>query len=139
MLTLGRRPDCPRICTPSSQTTRYADLVAEDTAPALWDTGLRQQVYLGDEAFVERMLALANASKPASREVPKAQRIAPLALAQCLGRHPERATAMHAAYTQGGLTMTQIAADIGLSVSRISRMIAGVEAALRGAGTSAKA
>ena len=34
---------------------------------------------------------------------------------------------MHAAYTQSGLTMTQIAAQAGLSVSRVSRLISGVE------------
>ena len=35
-----------------------------------------------------RIAALAGTSKPASREVPKAQRISPLTLAQCLGRFP---------------------------------------------------
>ncbi len=120
---------------------RYADLVAEDTASALWDTALRQQVYLGDEAFVERMLSMAaaSASKSASREVPKAQRIAPHTFAQYLNRHADRAAAMHAAYTQGGLTMTQIATDSGLSVSRISRMISGVETGRAGTGTTVKA
>jgi hypothetical protein len=34
--------------------------------------------------------------------------------------------ALHRAYTDGGRTMTSLAAEVGLSVSRVSRLIAGV-------------
>ena len=40
----------------------------------LWETALRQQIYLGDEAFVERMQALAEPGRRGARELPKAQR-----------------------------------------------------------------
>lgn len=38
----------------------YADLVAAGKDVALWPDHLRQQMYLGDEAFVVRMQALAS-------------------------------------------------------------------------------
>ena len=38
---------------------RYAGLVASARDTRLWDSVLRQQIHLGDERFVERMLALA--------------------------------------------------------------------------------
>ena len=119
----------PRTAAESRRAAaRYAALVAEGSEPALWSTSLRQQVYLGDEAFVERMLALsAPAGAARATEIPKAQRQMPRTLAFHVQTHSNRATAMHAAYTQSGLTMTQIAVQAGLSVSRVSRLISGVE------------
>ena len=119
----------PRTAAESRRAAaRYAALVAEGSEPALWSTALRQQVYLGDEAFVERMQSLSTpAGAVSTTEIPKAQRQMPRTLAYHAQTHSNRAAAMHAAYTQGGLTMTQIAAQAGLSVSRVSRLISGVE------------
>jgi putative transposase len=44
---------------------RYAELVAAGHGEALWDEGLRQQIYLGDETFVDRMQVLADAPRKA--------------------------------------------------------------------------
>jgi putative transposase len=110
-----------------SAAARYARLMAEESATHLWEGALRQQVFLGDEAFVARMLAQASAKRAAAAEVPKRQRRAPLAMPQRLPASPadaERGAALRAAYVQGGLTMTEIARRTGLSVSRVSRLIA---------------
>ena len=106
--------------------TLYAQLVADEAASP-WDEGLRQQVFLGDEAFVARMLDKAAPTSKLAKEVPKAHRTRPTTVAAYLRRHGNRDAAMHAAYKDGGLTMTQIAAECGLSISRVSRVVAAIE------------
>jgi putative transposase len=108
----------------------YAQHVADGVDRPLWETALRQQVYLGDEAFVEKMQRRADPSakgSATSREVPKAQRLAPRTLQQCLAAAPTREAALLAAYRDHGATMTALAAELGLSVSRVSRLIARAE------------
>lgn len=53
---------------------RYARLVDQSNDLRLWDTALRQQIYLGDEEFAERMRARARMQSVTSSEVPRAQR-----------------------------------------------------------------
>ena len=108
---------------------RYAALVAAGRDVRLWDLALRQQIYLGDDSFVERMQALADPQRSASREVPRAQRRKATTWQQCLAGSESREQAMLSAYTEGALTMTAIARETGLSVSRVSRLIARAEAA----------
>jgi len=55
-------------------TRAYADLVAAGKDVALWPDHLRQQVYLGDEAFVWRMQALASDRPVSDKAIPRAQR-----------------------------------------------------------------
>lgn len=63
-------------------------------------------------------------------EVPKAQRKAPLGLQQGIKQWPgQPAQALRMAYREGGMTMTTLAKEMGLSVSRVSRLIAAAEAA----------
>jgi len=108
---------------------RYADLVAFAADERLWDTALRQQIYLGNEEFVERMQALAEPQRSADRDIPKAQRYKVPSLAQWLGSCETREEALYRAHTQGALSMSAIARELGLSVSRVSRLIARVEQA----------
>ena len=110
---------------------RYARLVAEGRDVRLWDNALRQQIYLGDEAFVERMQARADARTPtAAREIPKRQRAAPRPIDHWLRQTDlPREQALHRAHTEGGHTMSAIAQEMGLSVSRVSRLIARAETA----------
>lgn len=110
---------------------RYATLVeqAQPEDATLWHASLRAQVFLGDEAFVQRMQALAEPERRASRTIPKVQRQAPLSWKQCLqaeGGDRDRALAL--AYRHAGLTMTALARQTGLSVSHVSRLIAAQEA-----------
>ncbi|HEV8259768.1 MAG TPA: transposase [Burkholderiales bacterium] len=109
---------------------RYADLVASTpTHASLWGTALRQQIYLGDEAFVERMQALAEPQNSADRDIPRAQRSKPRSLAQWLGNCTTREEALYRAHTESALSMSAIARELGLSVSRVSRLIARAEQA----------
>ena len=120
---------------------RYAALVAlvtegDGTEAPFWQTGLRQQVFLGDEAFVARMQALASPAQRSAVDVPKAQRKSPCTLKDCLKRFPDRADALRMAYRECGLTMTALAKDLGLSVSRVSRMIAAADRVAQGKSNS---
>lgn len=110
---------------------RYAALV-EDTSEAdaaIWQSGLRQQVFLGDEAFVLRMQAMAAPEQRTATEVPRLQRRQPCTLQECLNGAVSPAHALREAYREGGMTMTAIAEEMGLSISRVSRMIAAAERA----------
>ena len=105
------------------------DSTSKCTTESLWDEALRQQIYLGDEAFVERMQALAEPQRAAVREIPKAQRRTTRSLAQWLRTCDSREEALFRANTDSGLTMSVIAKELSLSVSRVSCLIARVEEA----------
>ena len=108
---------------------RYARLVASVPDASLWDSVLRQQIYLGDEAFVERMQALAEPRNSTDVDIPKIQRRKSRTLAQWMERCENREQALYNAHTQSAMTMSAIAREIGLSISRVSRLIARVEEA----------
>lgn len=101
----------------------YARLVASASNVRLWDDALRQQIYLGDENFVERMQALADPRNNTDRDVPKVQRSKVRTLKHWLRACPTREEALYRAHTESGISMTQIANEIGLSISRVSRLI----------------
>lgn len=107
---------------------RYAELLGQEVAAGFWAAGLRRQVFLGDENFVESALAALPARQRQAVEVPRVQRHRPLSLRQLMQDGLPREAALHAAYTEGGLTMTQLARELGRSVSRVSRLIAAFEA-----------
>ena len=71
-------------------TQRYVALLAASRDVRLRDEALRQQIDLGDEAFVERTQALAVHQQEASRDVPRPQRNKPLTLSQWLGSSESR-------------------------------------------------
>lgn len=118
----------------------YAKLVMQANATegddAFWPTHLRQQIFLGDESFAYRMQAKAEPARRSARDVPRSQRQrvaeTPAArerawqqcLRECQGR---RDAALLAAYRGYGITMTALASLAQLSVSRVSRLIAGAE------------
>jgi REP element-mobilizing transposase RayT/DNA-directed RNA polymerase specialized sigma24 family protein len=108
---------------------RYADLVAAAPDTRLWDRALRQQIYLGDEAFVERMQALAEPQNTTDRDIPRAQRSKARSLAHWLSSCTTREEALYRAHTESALSMSAIARELGLSVSRVSRLIARAEQA----------
>ena len=77
------------------------------------------------------MQALASATQTRASDIPCAQRLPALSLSQCLERcGGHRARALRMAHVEGGLSMSALAREIGLSVSRVSRLIAGAEAAV---------
>jgi putative transposase len=92
--------------------------------------GLRQQIYLGDDEFVQRMLELTDPARQRSRETPRSQRKRVRELASWLeeARGPDdRDGAIYRAHIDGGWSMTAIANALGLSVSRVSRVVAAQE------------
>jgi REP element-mobilizing transposase RayT len=108
---------------------RYAKLVASVSDASLWDSALRQQIHLGDEDFVDRMQALAQPRNSTDHDIPRVQRRKLRTLAEWLASCENREEALHRAHTQGVLSMSAIAKELGLSVSRVSRLIARAEEA----------
>ena len=117
---------------------RYAELLGSEPDLQLWEGALQQQIYLGDDGFVGRMQALASPQAASALDVPRIQRRAP-GMGQRVTdaeRRPEpggtrpdaRSMDLWRSYREEGITMTALAARCGLSVSRVSRLIAAVEA-----------
>ena len=106
---------------------RYVQLVAAARDLRLWESSLRQQIYLGSEAFVERMQQQMLASRAVNTEVPKAQRgparASPEAALRALRKGRVEDAELARCYRECGLTMAQIAAAIGVSVPTVSRRI----------------
>ncbi len=87
-----------------------------------WD-GLRQQIYLGDEKFVERMQSKAQVSGD-ELTVPRAQRRSPApSLATLAAGHGERDAAIVAAYATGAYSYREIAAHFGLHLATVGRIV----------------
>lgn len=102
----------------------YKALVAAGRDVKLWDEALRQQVFLGDTHFVQRMQDLASNARINNKETPKTQRATPRTVAQWLEICNSREVAIGKAHRESRLSMTAIAKALGLSVSRISRIMA---------------
>lgn len=108
--------------------SRYVTLVAQGKDVRLWDDALKGQIYLGDEVFMTRMQALLTPGQASASDVPSVQRRAqPMDLAHYFNNHP-RDEAIALAHMVGGHTMSLIAKELGLSVSRVSRIVRGWEA-----------
>jgi hypothetical protein len=122
---LGRTP--VSVAEQEQATRLYADLVATAREAPLWAGALRQQVYLGDDAFVERMQARSAAEQITTSETPPPQRAEvqppPRPLAEWMASCSTREEALYRAYREGGLTMTAMARELGLSVARVSQLV----------------
>ncbi len=103
---------------------RYAAAVAQFDGAAFWADTLRHQVYLGDEAFVARMRA-GKGRGTTKRAAGRGQ----TSLAQWIKNSASREQGLLRAYAEGGLSMTAMAEELGLSVAWVSRLIARAEAA----------
>ena len=100
---------------------RYQRLVEQDLTLDIWDR-LRQQIYLGDADFVRRV---ERQTQVASSRPPRSTR--PRAWRDWLRASASREEALYRAHTEGGQSMTALAQALGLSVSRVSRLIRGHE------------
>jgi putative transposase len=110
----------------------YAKWVAAGRGVRLWDDALNRQVYLGDDNFVERMQALMAPASKAAASIPLRPRSLPKTLSDWLRECSSREEALWMAHTRSGLRMTAMAAELGLSVTRVSQLIARAEANQRG-------
>jgi len=100
----------------------YAAFVADGLgAASIWD-GLRGQIYLGGERFVERMLKKAKTADEIN--VPRAQRRGPApSLGEFERRHGDRDAAMAAAWASGGYSYTEIAQHFGVHFTTVGRAV----------------
>ena len=109
----------------------YAELVAAAPVGSLWDKALQQQIFLGDDAFIARMQALAAAPLLGSQQIPLPQRSMPVTLSEWLERCETREEALMMAHRKSGLSMSAMATEIGLSATRVGQLIRRAEAAQR--------
>jgi REP element-mobilizing transposase RayT len=101
----------------------YRDAVAAAPGESIWDCELRQQIYLGSEDFVLRMQEQVDQQRAQSREIPRVQRAEPASLMQWLAKGLSREQALRAAHERSGVSMTQLASEIGASVGWVSKLI----------------
>jgi putative transposase len=117
----------------------YAAFVADGVGrPSVWD-GLRCQVFLGTDGFVERHRGLATEPQRL-REVPRAQR---RALAPPLSAFADQSAtpreAMARAFLSGAFTMQEIAEHFGVHYSTVSRAVRRFERADAGLASTGSA
>ena len=101
----------------------YMDFVQDGVGqPGVWES-LRGQIYLGSEAFVERMQMLV-ADRSAMTEIPRAQR-RPQAkpLEHYRDTIADKKSAMVAAYATGDYTMQEIATCFSVHYATVSRAV----------------
>jgi putative transposase len=103
----------------------YRHFVAEGrNQPSPWDQ-LKNQIYLGSEAFADRMLAPASESTKVLREIPVGQRrLIAQPLQYYFQTQPNGDKAIVEAFRTGNYTMKAIADHAGLHYSRVSRIVA---------------
>lgn len=102
---------------------RYAALVAAGKGVKLWDEALVQQIFLGSSEFAERMQALIDLDPATVKDIPRQQR-SPVAkpIEYYLQRSKSRDAGVCDAINAGH-SMTAVANALGLSVSRVSRIV----------------
>ena len=113
---------------------RYAALVAAGKGVKLWDEALAHQIFLGGPAFVERMQALIEKDTGSAKDIPRLQRRAVAKpIDYYLKRNKDRDAGIREAVTEGQHSMTDVGKALGLTVSRVSRIVkAGNEDLARG-------
>lgn len=86
---------------------------------------LSQEIYLGDETFVERIQARMLADRRRDVEIPRAQRRQRTqSLSEIFANADSVAAGVLSAYRSGQFTMRQIAEHLGIHYCTVSRMIA---------------
>lgn len=128
---LGR--DAVTTADTRSAQRRYVALVAAGRGVKLWDEALAQQIFLGSPEFVERMQALADPDQTKAKDIPRNQRrTQPKPIQHYLEHNKHRDAGIIAAVRDGQHTMTDIAAALDLSVSRVSRIVKELESKAKG-------
>ena len=103
---------------------QYIHFVEQGVNKAIWDD-LQHQVFLGDDAFVEKHQLMQELLEGELSEIPFKQRSAtPLTLDEYQQQSATRNDAKIKAYQSGGYTMKQIGAHFKLHYSVVSRIVA---------------
>jgi REP element-mobilizing transposase RayT len=108
----------------SEATERYKAFVSEGkNQPAIWEQ-LKNQIYLGSDAFVQKMQSKIAQTEDLS-EIPLGQRRAMAKPLEHYASHSDtRDEAIANAYNSGAYGMKEIGDHFGLHYSRVSRIIA---------------
>ena len=105
-----------------SAIAKYVAFVHEGARlPSVW-TQLRGQIYLGSDAFVQKMQTQID-KKPGLGEIPRTQRRAISQPLQQFENNYARDEAMARAYLSGRHTMLKIAEHFGVHYSTVSRAV----------------
>ena len=104
----------------------YRQFVQEGLAQgSLW-LELRQQIYLGDDAFVKRV-QFKDRARGHALGIPRAQRRAPApslaAMAAMAKQYHSRDAAVVAAYATGACSYREIAESLGVHLARVGRIV----------------
>lgn len=107
----------------STAIERYRKFVAEgNKQPKPWEQ-LRNQIYLGNDAFVDTMQSMIDDDVDLS-EIPSSQkRQVAKTLSYYEKKYPDRDVAVVNAYASGGYSMNVIGKYFGLHYSRVSRIL----------------
>ncbi len=101
---------------------RYQQFVADGVGQGIWE-GLQQQIYLGGEAFVERMQAKVKIDGD-ELTVPQVQRRPPApSIADIAAGHRGRNAAIVAAYATGAYSYREIAKHFGVHLATVGRIV----------------
>lgn len=102
---------------------RYRDFVEQGKArPSPWQH-LKNQIYLGDDGFVNDMQGKLNPNQ-SLKDIPKKQKQAtPKPIAYFAGRHKTRDAGMAQAYLSGHYTLGQVGEYFGVSYATVSRAV----------------
>ena len=107
---------------PTEARRNYGRFVLEGAGERIWE-GLRQQIYLGDKTFVERIQAKARVQGD-TLTVPQVQRRPPPpSLVAIAASYPERNVAIVAAYTTGAYSYREIAEHFGVHLATVGRVV----------------
>ncbi len=99
----------------------YARFVDEGAGVKLWSQ-CRQQIFLGRQGFVERVLRRRGVSR-LSQEIPKVQRRLPAkSLVEYQADTPSRNDAIREAWASQAYTLREIGARFGLHYGTVSRI-----------------
>lgn len=116
---------------------RYREFVQQGSRqPSPWQR-LKNQIYLGDDEFVNTMQRNLDPDQ-SLQDIPKKQKQAPIKpLAYFAEQYESRAEAMSQAYLSGHYTLTQVGDHFGVSYATVSRAVKQI--AKRGLGVKCKA
>jgi putative transposase len=110
---------------------KYVAFVHEGKGlPSVWGA-LQAQIYLGSEAFMQKMQAQVE-KKPSLTEIPRTQRRAKVRELVDFAKSYQRDEAIALAYLSGHHTMAAIAAHFGMHYTTVSRLVKGYEAGVEG-------
>ncbi len=111
----------------------YEQFVCDGLNDRLWERELRQDIYLGETAFIQRIQMSMSRAQASSKEIPAAQSRVPAAMPAIPRESTPREMLMRQAFVESGCSLSSIAREWNLSVSRVSRLIKRAEDKIRSA------